>query len=588
MIGNVLKELEFLDNEIDDIISHSLKFFDEIQIVERKIDENAKTKLFWSSLNENQEKIKDDLILKYKNWYNTGLRIISEYFPSDIKNFKENFDPDDDYVIHPMILDYFNFKIRGEGNNKEEFLEDFKIEFQEILFNQKKIIEDTKRVILNRPEFNKVEVPEVFIGWAGESSEEVALKFVEWLPKIFPNIKPFYSSDIEKGSDWLQSLLEKLKKCVFGIVIVTPETLDNNWLYFEIGALSQNINKKKVVPILFGLEKSDVRKPLNIFQNAKFGGKDTKKEIFKVLKSLNNTLSSYKIDKELLKKRFNTEWKSFYTSIYNITKKLDNNLKKSNKEENQSEHFFLIQKNCQILFNILINTIEKLYIGLGYFEIDPTKFDPYEEYMKYLGISKTKTYGIYNILEKFTLRINIPYDPTKKTTDFLPPIRNISNPKEDFENPFLDEKRRLDLYHNITKHVKDEWDLNIFIDESKYPSINQHINNILNKIIQSIELNSSQDLNEVFSNKYKMLLLKNHFNIYETEKPEKYFNLDREIKIINFRILFDPTFFNILDYEANPKRAYDSKNKPKSEIDIRDSLLKYIRSLKNGLNLKKN
>ena len=83
-------------------------------------------------------------------------------------------------------------------------------------------------------------------------------------------VKPWVSDkDIGAGDRWAQSIAGELEAANFGIICITPENLQSEWILFEAGALSKSMLDAKVIPLLFGLELSDLSGPLSQFQAQK-------------------------------------------------------------------------------------------------------------------------------------------------------------------------------------------------------------------------------------------------------------------------------------------------------------------------------
>ncbi len=83
-------------------------------------------------------------------------------------------------------------------------------------------------------------------------------------------VEPFVSDrDISAGDRWAQKIAGELESANFGIICVTPENLNSDWILFEAGALSKSMLEGKVVPLLFDLEFSDLSGPLSQFQAQK-------------------------------------------------------------------------------------------------------------------------------------------------------------------------------------------------------------------------------------------------------------------------------------------------------------------------------
>ena len=138
----------------------------------------------------------------------------------------------------------------------------------------------------------------VFISWAenGSFSHDGALLLQNWLPDVLPNLESFVSSEnVASGSLWLQSLFQHLDKAESGILCITKESLERNWILFEAGALAKWAGDKtgRVCPLLF--ESKNLDFPLAAFQ-ARFLDKNdeakSKREMFQLIKTLNSLLKN--------------------------------------------------------------------------------------------------------------------------------------------------------------------------------------------------------------------------------------------------------------------------------------------------------
>ncbi|XDA96838.1 toll/interleukin-1 receptor domain-containing protein [Sulfitobacter sp. LCG007] len=110
----------------------------------------------------------------------------------------------------------------------------------------------------------------VFISWSGTRSKALAIALKEWLPLILQYAKPWVSEkDISAGDRWAQAIAGELESSNFGILCITPENIGSEWILFEAGALSKSMLDAKVIPLLFGLELSDLSGPLSQFQALK-------------------------------------------------------------------------------------------------------------------------------------------------------------------------------------------------------------------------------------------------------------------------------------------------------------------------------
>lgn len=124
----------------------------------------------------------------------------------------------------------------------------------------------------------------VFISWSGVRSKAIATALKEWLPLVLQYVKPWVSDkDITAGDRWAQAIAGELESSNFGILCVTPENVNSEWILFEAGALSKSMLDAKVIPLLFGLELRDLSGPLSQFQALKLDSSG----VLSVVKSIN-------------------------------------------------------------------------------------------------------------------------------------------------------------------------------------------------------------------------------------------------------------------------------------------------------------
>lgn len=104
----------------------------------------------------------------------------------------------------------------------------------------------------------------VFLSWSGERSRAIAEVLKEWLPSVLQAIRPYFSpEDTTKGSRWASEIAKELEASRIALLVITPENQEAPWLLFEAGALSKNLDRSRVCPLLFGgMEPTDVKGPL--------------------------------------------------------------------------------------------------------------------------------------------------------------------------------------------------------------------------------------------------------------------------------------------------------------------------------------
>jgi hypothetical protein len=170
----------------------------------------------------------------------------------------------------------------------------------------------------------------VFISWSGQFSKNLAEALKQWLPAVIQVVKPYYSpDDISKGSRWANEISKELDTSKIGIICLTKENLGAPWIMFEAGALSKNIDKSKVVPLLFGIEPSDIEGPLVQFQAAKF----SKTEMKKVVKMINQELGESALSSDVLESVFEMWWTKLETQVKEAEEKAKSTSSKGTRSE---------------------------------------------------------------------------------------------------------------------------------------------------------------------------------------------------------------------------------------------------------------
>lgn len=110
----------------------------------------------------------------------------------------------------------------------------------------------------------------VFVSWSGNRSQSLATAVREWLPLVLHYAEPWVSkSDINAGDRWGLEIAKELDGSGFGISCITAENVSAPWLLFEAGALARSLAEGRVVPLLLGLDFSDISGPIAQFQAKK-------------------------------------------------------------------------------------------------------------------------------------------------------------------------------------------------------------------------------------------------------------------------------------------------------------------------------
>lgn len=154
----------------------------------------------------------------------------------------------------------------------------------------------------------------IFISWSGTRSQSLAQILREWLPLVLDYVEPWVSeTDIAAGDRWAQAIGSELESSNFGIICITPENLTSPWVLFEAGALSKSMQDSKVIPLLLGLEYSDIGDPLAQFQAKKVD----QVGLGEVIQAIEK-VSDNKNREELIRRRFNGLWADFEKMIEEI------------------------------------------------------------------------------------------------------------------------------------------------------------------------------------------------------------------------------------------------------------------------------
>jgi hypothetical protein len=152
----------------------------------------------------------------------------------------------------------------------------------------------------------------VFIGWSGQRGEEAATVIYKWLPTVIQLARPFMSTEeIRKGADWSSVIKENLVNCRFGILRMTSEALDSKWIHYEAGALTGHVEKNLVTPLLLGISDGDLTPPIGHLQTTKLDRKD----MWRLVKSINEQLQDDKLDESVLKVVFDGSWTGLETDL---------------------------------------------------------------------------------------------------------------------------------------------------------------------------------------------------------------------------------------------------------------------------------
>ena len=158
----------------------------------------------------------------------------------------------------------------------------------------------------------------IFISWSGQLSKELGEVINNWIPGVLQNVKPYFTpDDVEKGTRWNSEISRELQESQVGILILTKDNLTSPWIMFESGALSKQMDKSRICPILFGIENTDLVGPLVQFQATAFN----KTDVNKLVKTINNACVDYKLEDSVLNSVYEMWWPKLEENINVVMRK---------------------------------------------------------------------------------------------------------------------------------------------------------------------------------------------------------------------------------------------------------------------------
>jgi hypothetical protein len=158
----------------------------------------------------------------------------------------------------------------------------------------------------------------ILISWSGQLSKELGEIFYNWIPGVLQFVKPYFTpDDVEKGTRWNSEIAMELQESQVGIMILTRENLLSPWIMFEAGALSKQMEKSRICPILFGIDNTDLVGPLVQFQTTTFN----KNDMEKLVKTVNNAFGENKLEDNVLGGVFEMWWPKLEKEVNSKLKK---------------------------------------------------------------------------------------------------------------------------------------------------------------------------------------------------------------------------------------------------------------------------
>lgn len=146
----------------------------------------------------------------------------------------------------------------------------------------------------------------MFISWSTPHAQVVAEALRDWLKDMIHALEPFVSSlDIAKGERGLAVIARELEGASHGIICVSRANQSAPWLNFEAGAISKQVEKSRVFPVLIDLPGSDLQGPLREFQYTELF---SEKDMLRLVESIWDTCPDSNISLIQLQKNFARLW----------------------------------------------------------------------------------------------------------------------------------------------------------------------------------------------------------------------------------------------------------------------------------------
>ncbi|TSA11481.1 MAG: TIR domain-containing protein [Deltaproteobacteria bacterium] len=159
----------------------------------------------------------------------------------------------------------------------------------------------------------------IFIGWSGKYSQEMALALQAWLLDLFLEINTEFRVDVcssaQPGRIWWNELNEMLNRATGGIWCLTQQSLSSDWLLFEAAQISAR-NKGFVFHYSLDIDPKEIPPPLGIFHTLKADREGTRI----LAQKLYEELPGEKKDYNYFQERFEYKWPALSAKLDHIYK----------------------------------------------------------------------------------------------------------------------------------------------------------------------------------------------------------------------------------------------------------------------------
>ena len=260
----------------------------------------------------------------------------------------------------------------------------------------------------------------VFICWSGEESKQLADEIREWLPKVIQSVSTYFSpEDTDKGSRWLEEMTRELEEAKIGLICLTSENLQNEWIHFEAGALSRMLGQAHVCPLLFDVKATDLTGPLRQFQATSF----EKQDFQRLLGVINECAGAEKIQPKILDNVFEKFWPDLESVVHGLMQSPTTQDKPVRPERDILEEILSLSRrqefNSRRLMGVTISQRAIDDLLRAYVTLHDDQASQKGDYQHTLNLLKEMHRPVEYIVKRASRGAN-------KTSEFLDRFRNLS------------------------------------------------------------------------------------------------------------------------------------------------------------------
>jgi len=147
----------------------------------------------------------------------------------------------------------------------------------------------------------------IIIGWKGKTSRTVAELLQDWLKRVIQVSDPILVNCDDEGRDsHFKDIIVREENC-FGILCLTKENHSDPGIHFDAGLMTNILPKHKFFGVLYGLEESDISRPLHRLSLLTV----RKDDIWKLVRTINDNTGERALNNILMEDIFNTFWDIF-------------------------------------------------------------------------------------------------------------------------------------------------------------------------------------------------------------------------------------------------------------------------------------